>query len=329
MKKEVIKILHLEAKVGEKVFGFVDVRDHFGTISPLPTGLINGTEEGPTLLVTAGVHACEYAGIEGVIRFYRETGPRGLKGNVIVITCMNLPALRLRTPFLVPFDNKNLNRVFPGHPDGSPAEVIAHTVMKEFLPKANYVVDCHCGDIGEKLFPMTICNQTNDEEVSKKGRGLANAFGLDYSYCRNVTKGGDGNWITEANKAGVPAIVAEAGYDGLYEEGDIAIHLRGLKNVLKYLDMIPGKIERESDRTETTYIRSLFIVKTNSTGMFHPKVEIRTKISIGQVLAEIKDIKGDVIEEIKSPENGILLTIMTKRVVNCGDSVMNAFKMDQ
>jgi len=295
----------------------------------LPTGIINGTEEGPTLLVTAGVHACEYAGIEGVIRFYRETEPRGLKGNVIVITCMNLPALRLRTPFLVPFDNKNLNRVFPGRPDGSPAEVIAHTVMKEFLPKANYVVDCHCGDIGEKLFPMTICNQVNDEEVTKKGRGLAYATGLDYSYSSNATKGGDGNWITEANKAGVPAIVVEAGYDGLYGEEEIAIHVKVLRNIMKYLGMVSGKVERESDRTETTYISSLFMVKTNTTGIFHPKTEIRTKIRKGQVLAEIKDLKGDVIEEVKSPENGILLTIMTKRVVNCGDSVMNAFKLDE
>jgi len=329
MKKEAIKILNLEAKVGEKVFGFIDAKDAFGAISPLPTGIIKGTEEGPTLLVTAGVHACEYAGIEGVIRFYRETEPKGLKGNVIVITCMNLPALRLRTPFLVPFDNKNLNRVFPGRADGSPAEVIAHTVMKEFLPKAHYVVDCHCGDVGEKLFPMTICNQVNDEEISKKGRALAYATGLDYSYSSNATKGGDGNWITEANKAGVPAIVVEAGYDGLYEERDIAIHLKALRNIMKHLGMISGKIERESERTETTYITSLFMVKTNATGIFHPKVEIRTKISKGQVLAEIKDLKGDVLEEIKSPENGILLTIMTKRVVNCGDSVMNAFKLDE
>jgi len=329
MKREAIRILHLEAKVGEKVFGFVDVKDTFGTISQLPVGIIHGTEEGPTLLVTAGVHACEYAGIEGVIRFYRETKPKGLKGNVIVITCMNLPALRLRTPFLVPFDNKNLNRVFPGHPNGSPAEVIAYTVMKEFLPKANYVVDCHCGDIGEKLFPMTICNQTNDEEVSRKGRELAYATGLDYSYCSNVTKGGDGNWITEANKAGIPAIVVEAGYDGLYEERDVAIHWKVLINIMKHLGMTPGRIERESDRTDTTYISSLFMVRTNTTGIFHPMVEIRTKISKGQVLAEIKDLKGDVIEEIKSSENGILLTIMTKRVVNCGDSVMNAFKLDK
>jgi hypothetical protein len=328
MKKEVIKIVNLEAKIGEKVFGFIDVKDTFGTISQLPVGIINGREEGPTLLITAGVHACEYAAIEGVIRLYRETEPKRMIGNVIVITCMNLPALRLRTPFLVPFDNKNLNRSFPGSPNGSPAEVIAYVVMKEFLPKANYVVDCHCGDVGEKLFPMTISNQTNSEEISRKSKELAYATGLDYSCYSNVTKGGDGNWITEANKAGFPAIVVEAGYDGLYEERDIAIHLKVLKNIMKHLGMIAGKIERESDRTETTYISSLFMIKTNTTGIFHPEIEIRSRISKGLVLAEIRDLKGDVIEEIKSPENGILLTIMTKRVVNCGDSVMNAFKLD-
>jgi len=67
-----IKILHLEAKVGKRCFGFIDVRMLLGRYPLCQLESSTVLEEGPTLLVTAGVHACEYAGIEGVIRFYRE-----------------------------------------------------------------------------------------------------------------------------------------------------------------------------------------------------------------------------------------------------------------
>lgn len=329
MKKDSVGIKNLEARPGEKAFAFIDVNDTFGTISQLPVGIVSGTQEGPTLLVTAGVHACEYTGIEAVTRLYKETQPKGLKGNLIAITCMNIPALRMRMPFVVPFDNKNLNRVFPGSPTGSASEVIAHTVMKEFLPKADYVVDCHAGDIGEKLFPMTICNQTNDENISEQSKQLANASGLDYSYFSDVRSGGDGNWVTEANKAGVPSIVAEVGYDGRYPESDIIIHVKVVNNIMRHLGMIPGAVERESARAQTAYFSSLIPVKTTSTGIFDALVDIKETIARDQIVAEIKDLKGDVVEQIRSPEDGVLLMVIPKRIVNSGDSIFYLCKPEE
>jgi hypothetical protein len=326
LKKNSIRIENLEAQVGEKIFGFVDVQDSLGTISQLPVGIVNGTEEGPTLLITAGVHACEYPGIEGVIRVYRETKPKGLKGILIAITCMNLSALRMRTPYFVPFDSKDLNRSFPGSATGSPAEVIAHVVMKEFLPKVDYLVDCHGGDIGEKLFPMTIYNKTDDERISEECKELANAFGLDYCWCSDVRSEDDDKFISKANKAGVPSILAEAGSDGRYEEIDIETHVRGVKNVMKYLGMILGEIERESDKPRTTYYESIIAIKSGATGIFNSLVEPREKISRGQIAAEIKNLKGDVIEQVRSEEEGLLLMTYTKRIVNSGDKLFLLFK---
>jgi predicted deacylase len=329
MEKNSLRIGSLEAKRGEKIFGFVDVRDNFGTICQLPVGIINGAEEGPPLLFTAGVHGCEYTGIEGVTRIYKETKPEGLKGTLIVITCMNLPAFRMRTPVVVPYDNKNLNRSFPGSGAGSAAEVIAHVVMKEFLPKVDFVVDCHSGDIGKRLFPIPVCNQTNDERINKKSKEMANAFGLDYCMIIDRRSGDDGSWVAQANKAGVPGIFAEIGYDGRYDESDIVIYVRGLKNVMKYLGMIPGKIERESNKAQTTYLESEIQIKTGSTGIFNPLVQLKERISRGQIVAEIRDLKGDVIEQIKSPEGGLLLMTMTKRIVNNGDTLFHILKLEE
>jgi predicted deacylase len=95
--------------------------------------------------------------------------------------------------------------------------------------------------------------------------------------------------------------------------------LRGLKNVMKHLGMIPGTIERESGQTQTTYFRSIFQIRAECTGIFEPRVETRAKISTGQSIAEIKDLKGDTIEQVISTEEGLVLQIVTKRFVNNGD----------
>jgi hypothetical protein len=340
MGNDFIQIENLKAKRGEKIFGFVDVKDNFGTISQLPAGITNGTAEGPTLLITAGVHGCEYDGVEGVTRMFKEMTPEGLKGILIFITCMNLPAFRLQTPYEVPFDRKNLNWSFPGSPTGSTAEIIAHVVMKEFLSKAHFVVDCHGGDLGEIFCPITMCTETDDEEISRKSMELANAFGLDYAFYDDATSKVDssagpslttfeGSWVTVANKAGVAAICAEAGCDGRYEERDVAVHVRGLKNIMKYLGMIPGSIERESEKDRTTYFRSIVTIKTDYTGIFYPLVKPGENLSLGQPVAAIKDLKGDQIGEVEATAEGVVLTIMTKRFVNNGDSLFYLLKLEK
>jgi predicted deacylase len=332
-----VQIVGLKGRPGEKVFGFVDVRDTFGTISQLPVGIINGLGDGPILLTTAGVHGCEYDGIEAATRIYRTAESESLKGTLIIITCMNLPAFRMRTQYEFPFDKKNLNWSFPGSPTGSSAEVIAEVVMREFLPKADYVVDCHGGDLGEVFCPMTICTKTDDPKVSEKSKELANAFGLDHSFYDDATSRVDTrdepsfttferSWVTAANRAGVPAICAEAGCDGRCEERDVAVHVRGLQNVMKHLGMIPGPIERESLQSSTTYYRSIITVTAEATGVFSPLVAPAQDIRKGQPLAEIRDLKGDPVDHVRSPEEGVVLTIMTRRAVANGDTLFYLLK---
>ena len=91
--------------------------------------------------------------------------------------------------------------------------------------------------------------------------------------------------------------------------------------IYHYLDMIPGTIERESDRERTAYFRSVVTIKSQLTGIFYPLVRPGNVVSPGQPLAEIKDLKGDRIGEALSTAEGIVLTILTKRFVNSGDSL--------
>ncbi|MCU0501580.1 MAG: succinylglutamate desuccinylase/aspartoacylase family protein, partial [Anaerolineae bacterium] len=111
----------LSAAPGTKVFGFEEA--NFGGASVrFGIFLINGAEPGPTLVVTGGVHAAEYASIAAALDLGRNLQPQGLKGRVIVLPVVNVPGFGPRSIYINPLDGKNINRCFPGDPNGTASE---------------------------------------------------------------------------------------------------------------------------------------------------------------------------------------------------------------
>ena len=138
-----LRVADLEAKPGEKVSGFVHI---IGAEFGIPVTLICGEKEGETVLISGGVHNAEYVGIQAAMQLADELDPKKIAGNIIVIRLMNRTGFEHRTMSLTYEDGKNLNRVFPGNPNGTLSDRIAYTVVTEFFPKADYYVDLHCGD---------------------------------------------------------------------------------------------------------------------------------------------------------------------------------------
>jgi len=102
----------------------------------LPMWLINGVGEGPSLVVTAGVHAAEYASIAAALELGRSLDPGSLSGRVIVVPVLDMPAFTARSIYVCPLDGKNPNRVFPGNPQGSASEQIADWVFRNVMCSA-------------------------------------------------------------------------------------------------------------------------------------------------------------------------------------------------
>ena len=149
-----LRVADLEAKPGEKVSGFVHI---IGAEFGIPVTLICGEKEGETVLISGGVHNAEYVGIQAAMQLADELDPKKIAGNIIVIRLMNRTGFEHRTMSLTYEDGKNLNRVFPGNPNGTLSDRIAYTVVTEFFPKADYYVDLHCGDGFEGLVSYVYC----------------------------------------------------------------------------------------------------------------------------------------------------------------------------
>src|SRR5215468_1303065 len=241
------------APAGRLTCEVTDIRRYTADFAGLevPVVEVTGTGPGPRLSVVAGVHGCEYASMAGARRWVNSLHGRSLRGTVTVVPVVNVPAFRARSPFIVPEDGKNLNRCFPGSPDGTLAERLAFAVFSRVIAGSDALVDMHAGDLVEALEPFVMYDGGPAEADA---RGLATAYGLGYVLRQAPGPGQTvaGTTSAAAAAAGVPAIIAEAGGCGLVEEAAVAAHTRGLDGVLRHLGMAAGGPGRRTRRTPRT-----------------------------------------------------------------------------
>ena len=212
----------------------------FTLLSPveIPFTVINGVKDGPLLTITAGVHATEYTGIEATMRLAQIINPEELNGAVTLVHLVNIPGFQAKVPFICPIDGLNINRIFPGKPDGSISHRIAYALFSQLISKSNYYIDLHCGDIPEEHIDLTYYDVIGGktDPISEE---MARCFSTSYIQA-DVVPGSSG---TEACKAGVPAITSEAGELGKLEEHEVNAHVEGVLNVMRRFQLLNAPVK--------------------------------------------------------------------------------------
>lgn len=293
------------------------VRGHFH-IAALPGGgldlpyiEIHGGEPGPRLTMLAGVHGCEYAAMAALREFVAEVNPAELRGIITAVPVVNLPAYLSRTPFIVPMDGKNLNRCFPGDPNGSFSDVLAHHVFERFIREADFVVDLHSGDVPEAIEPVVIYDES---PVGEAARRIAVAYGTQHVIRQPAaSRVTTGTTSSAAADAGVPAITAEAGGGGIIDRKAVAIHVRGLRNVAATLGMLPYDVEQTPGQAE--HDQGWSWIHSPVGGWWQPSVELGKPVSKGELLGQVSDLFGDVIHKVKATHAGIPMIITTSPAI--------------
>jgi predicted deacylase len=304
---------------GEKATGRVPVLE--GPVGPLhfPVAIIQGREPGPALVLLGGIHGSDYPGIEAATRIIRTTSPADIRGRLIVFPVINTLGFEASEPFAVPLDGQNLNRIFPGNPEGTPSFVLAHVLFETVRRVGEYVIDLHGGDTTEHLVPFSLYYESGNADVDRRSGEMARLWDSRHVWSMRPPYGHPGTSIGELSKAGIPAFAGEAGYLGTCEESDVQIHLRGIGNVMKYLGMLPGDPVRTVDRQ--MFFRRDFIITAHRGGVFEPAARPGEPVRAGMTLGRVKNLEGDVVEEIRCPHDGVIRTLFPKRVIHAGSIV--------
>jgi uncharacterized protein len=314
MSKDVLSVGTLSAPRGQKQYGVNEFTVE-GQPYRLPMWLINGVGEGPTLVVTAGIHAAEYASIAAALELGRSLDPGSLSGRVIVVPIVDMPAFSARSIYVCPLDGKNPNRVFPGNSQGSASEQIADWVFRNVMSQATHYVDLHGGDLIEALVPFTIFFRTGDKRVDKASLEMARVFGIQFLVCSETP----GSTFCAASRAGIPAILTEAGGQGIWTAEDVRCHTNGLNRLMRHLKMIPGNTP---ETVPFTLLDRFLWLRSEHEGFWNPTVAVNDRVKAGQNLGVIKDYEGHVLQTALSPADGIVLFIVSSLAINRSDPLL-------
>lgn len=311
----------ISASPGTRASGFIEVPAvaAMDEGTRIPVTVIHGARPGPVLGLVAGTHGYEYSPIVAMQRFPSKVDPQELSGTVIVVHVANVPSFLGRTIYYGPVDGKNLNRVYPGKPNGTISERIAHAITREVIEKSDYLVDLHCGDGNEALRSYSYWMTSGTPEVNEKSKEMALAFGLDHIVIDNERSLDPNNSVYTSNTAitrGKPSVTTETGMLGRVDTDGADLAEAGVFNLLRHFRMLPGEPRRVQ---HPIWIDRNIVLRSPATGTFHARVQPGHTVAQGTLLGVLTDFFGNPIQEIRAPFAGIVLYVVATPPVREGE----------
>ena len=298
-KRDAFHLKNITVQPGEKWSGELELAN--GDIR-LPATVLHGNGTGKTMLITAGVHAGEYVGIQAAIELSQKLKIEKVNGTIIIVKVMNRPAFEARNGSMGLDDGKNLNREFPGNPDGTEMERLAWAISQELQPAADYYIDLHSGDDYEKLTPYVYYAGAAAEEVVSLSRQMAEQVDVPYMVKSNVTSGGSYNY---AASQGIPSILIERGGMGDWSYEEVSSTRRDVRNILCHMGIYQGvKNFRTYYPLDVADIR---YQDAEENGLWYPFKKVGDMIREGDILGEVRDYEGNVKEVSVAEFDGVLL----------------------
>ncbi|MBS0525678.1 MAG: succinylglutamate desuccinylase/aspartoacylase family protein [Proteobacteria bacterium] len=272
-----------------KATGFVRVphsvhRSAYGWI-PIPIVRIkNG--DGPNVLMQAGNHGDEWEGQIGLGNLIRSLQPKDINGRLVILPSANFPAAIAGTR-TSPIDDGNLNRSFPGNPEGTITEQIAHFIEHVLLPTFNYSFDFHSGGSSLAYIPSGLAPRQGDEARTKTVLGMLKAFGAPVSYLSAAPQGGGRTFISASFRQGVVSMGTELGGGGLVTPQSLRIAQDGMRRVLAHIGLLQGAVPAPTPTRLTEIGGDDYYVYASDGGLFEPLVDLGDMVTQGQPAARI------------------------------------------
>ncbi|KQX58162.1 MULTISPECIES: N(2)-acetyl-L-2,4-diaminobutanoate deacetylase DoeB [unclassified Ensifer] len=290
----------------------------WGSVMIPVTVVKNG--EGPTALLTGGNHGDEYEGPIALFDLARTLKADDVTGRVIIVPAMNYPAFLAGTR-TSPIDKGNMNRSFPGAPDGTVTQKIADYFQRTLLPLAEIVLDFHSGGKTLDFLPFCAAHVLPDKAQEEKSFELVRAFGAPWSM-KMLEIDAVGMYDTAAEEMGKVFITTELGGGGTATARSARIAKAGVSNVLKAAGILKGAVENG----ETTWLDmpdgNCFCFAENG-GLVEPFVDLGDQVRSGEIVARIYPIgrTGDEPLNIRAKMDGILVARHFPGLVKSGDCV--------
>jgi len=284
-------------------------------------------EGSPTLYVQAAQHGREINGTEVLRRVHDRLLDASLSGRVIAVPVadpLTFDLMSYTTPEPIDAANSNMNRVWPGDPEGSVHERMADSLWT-YASEADAVIDLHTGS--PDMLTHTVYMRGDE-----RSRALAEAFGLDFLLAEDAGDDADAAWDdysfdgkfrVAATEADVPAITPELAHNRQLVEPAVEAGVEGILSACRHLGVLPGEA---TTPTEFTVARNHFgRVPAEAPGLYRPApdLEIGDRVAAGDDLGAVYDpATYDRLQRVTAERAGLVYSIAREAAVRGGETLV-------
>lgn len=279
----------------------------FGISAPTSVLVVNGQHPGPRLCLTSAVHGDEINGIETVRRVLYSMNAETMAGSIIGVPIVNLQGFRAGSRYLA--DRRDLNRFFPGNPNGSAAARIAHSFFKEIISHCDLLIDLHTGSFRRTNLPQLRADLSYPaiQELSER---MGKIVVLQ-------SKGAKGSLRRAASERGVPAVTLEAGAPNELDKDAVESSVRSVEAALAGLGITPNGRKSKARSGAPVYYQSTWI-RASEGGILISDIALGDRVKPGDVLGAVTNPITNQRSEIVSPAKGRIIGMALNQVMHPG-----------
>ncbi|KAL0081625.1 hypothetical protein F4703DRAFT_1868243 [Phycomyces blakesleeanus] len=283
----------------------------------LPVIVCRGSADGPVVGITAAVHGNELNGVPCIHKVASSIDVQVLRGTLVAIPCVNVTGyLKFQREFS---DGRDLNRMFPGKEDGFASQVYCFHIMNKIISQFNYHIDLHTASFG-RVNSFYVRADMNDS-------GAAMLAQLQKPQIILHNSGQDGTLRSAAATRGIKSITVEIGNPQMFQEQFVEWSFMGVMRILNKLDMFPLENVLSEEKfigpTTTILCSKGFWIYTKTGGVLEVYPDVNTIIRKGDIIARVKSMFGNVIEEYDAPCAGVVIGRSSNPVAMAGDRIIH------
>jgi uncharacterized protein len=287
------------------------IHDGLGRSLRLPVMVGRGKHPGPIVGLTAALHGNELNGISVIHRLFETLDLQALRGTVVGVMVVNVPAyLNHERTF---DDRTDMNHVMPGKPNGNIAEIYAYRFIDRIVQQFQYLIDLHTASFGNINSLYVRADMT--QEITAKMAYLQRPQIILHNSPSDRTLRG------AAMELGIPSITVEIGDPQVFQPRHIKASLSGVRRVMAEIGMLPRR--PLSPGPPPVLCTTSSWIYADRGGLLEVLPKPTEMIQANEVMAQQRNIFGDVLCEYRAPFDGIVIGRSVNPVAQSGARILN------
>lgn len=277
-----------------------------------------GKDCGKRISIVTGIHGDELEGqfvCYELLRRIREKEEL-LTGTVDIYPAMNPLGIDSITRGIPAFD-LDMNRIFPGNHDGTMTEYLASEIIRD-LQGSDLCLDIHASNIYLTELPQIRINELHRDVLVP----YAMESNIDFIWVHGNNTVLESTLAYSLNSTGTPTLVVEMGVGMRITRSYGYQMVEGILNLMRVLGIWQGETAEVRKPILSEKPDEVAFLNANKAGIFVKELDHGSKVTKGQIVGNVIDpLRGEVLEAVCSPADGLLFTIREYPVVDEGSLI--------